>query len=87
MMRKSVITGLVGALCCLSMIVVPGCLAHLSVQSDGVTASYTRIGDQEIQGLKAYRDKNGTVNVELESVKSESESTIQALIQALQAAK
>ena len=87
MMRKSVITGIVGVLCCLSMIVVPGCLAHLSVQSDGVTASYTRIGDQEIQGLKAYRDVNGTVNVELESAKSENESMIQALIQALQAAK
>ena len=84
---RSVITGLVSVACCLSMIVVPGCLAHLSVQSDGVTASYPRIGDQEIQGLKAYRDQSGTVNVELESAKSENESMIQALIQALRAAK
>ena len=47
--------------------------AKLEVSSpDGTKASYSRhIFSQEIHGLKIHKDSNGTVEVELESQKSD----------------
>lgn len=49
---------------------------------DGYTASYTRIGDQNIQGLRFEKDGLGVTRIVLEKQSSEAQilETINALI-------
>lgn len=67
----------------MAAVVVAAC-ATVSVETpSGYKASYTRLWDQEIQGLSVYHDANGTVRIELQKQSSSSEALADILVRAL----
>lgn len=69
------------------LLLLTGC-ATMSVETpSGYKASYTRVWDQEIQGLSIHHDANGTVAIELQKQSSSSEALADILVRALGVAK
>ena len=52
------------------LLCLTGCAAMSLTTPDGYSASYTRLGDQNIQGFRFERDELGMVRVVLEKQKS-----------------
>lgn len=53
--------------------------SSVSVHKDDMVVRYSRIGDQNISGLRVTRDANGTVDVEL----NKQEASIKELLEYL----
>lgn len=63
---------------------VAAACATVSVETpSGYRASYTRIWDQEIQGLSIHHDANGTVAIELQKQSSSTEALVDIIVRAL----
>jgi len=59
------------------MMCLAGC-ASISAEADGVKASYTRLGDQQITGLSITKTEDGFI-VSLQGQKSEAQALSEAI--------
>lgn len=72
---------------CMAMVVLyfvllallPACSQIVYTAPDGQRASYLRMGNQEISGLKIERDKNGMYRIVLDKQHSDADTTLAAI--------
>lgn len=58
---------------------LPACSQIVYTAPDGQRASYFRMGNQEISGLKIERDENGMYRIVLDKQHSDADTTLAAI--------